>query len=65
MPDRLIDLFIQFCLQNNGRLSARKRDSYFDFLTDNELTLLEQTVHSGFTSSSERSPNAMTEPNRA
>ena len=24
MPDRQIDLFIRFCLQNKGRLSARK-----------------------------------------
>jgi hypothetical protein len=24
MPDRLIDLFIRFCFQNNGRLPARK-----------------------------------------
>lgn len=24
MPDRQIDLFIRFCLQNNGRLSVRK-----------------------------------------
>jgi len=24
MPDRQIDLFIRFCVQNNGRLSARK-----------------------------------------
>ena len=24
MPDRLIDLFIQFCLQNKGSLSAKK-----------------------------------------
>lgn len=27
MPDRQIDLFIRFCIQNNGRLSARKRNS--------------------------------------
>ena len=33
MPDRKIDLFIQACLQNNGRLSARKRASHFDFLS--------------------------------
>lgn len=34
MPDRLIDLFIQLCLQNNGSLSARKRSAHFDFLTE-------------------------------
>ena len=33
MPDRQIDLFIRFCLQNNGRLSARKRASHFDSLS--------------------------------
>lgn len=49
MPDRLIDLLIQFCLQNNGRLAARKRASYFNFLTDDEQGLLEQAVQAGFT----------------
>jgi hypothetical protein len=44
MPDRLIDLFIQFCLQNNGSLSARKRSAHFDFLTDKELSDMEQAV---------------------
>ena len=44
MPDRLIDLFIQLCLQNNGSLSARKRAAHFDFLTDEELSAMEQTV---------------------
>jgi len=48
MPDRLIDLFIQFCLQNNGRLSARKRSAHFDFLTDEELALMEQAVRTGY-----------------
>lgn len=47
MPDRLIDLFIQFCLQNNCRLSASKRSAYFDFLTDDELTAMEQAVKDG------------------
>jgi len=37
MPDRLIDLFIQLCLQNNGRLSTGKRESHFGFPTDDEL----------------------------
>jgi hypothetical protein len=48
MPDRQIDLFIRFCLQNNERLSARKRDSHFEFLTDDEIARMEeaiQTVH--------------------
>ncbi len=48
MPDRRIDLFIRFCLQNNGRLSARKRTSYFDFLSDEEITRMEQAVQSAY-----------------
>ena len=48
MPDRLIDLFIQLCLQNNWSLSARKRSAHFDFLTDEELTPMEQAVKNGY-----------------
>jgi len=48
MPDRLIDLFIQLCLQNNGRLSDRKRSAHFDFLTDEELAAMEQAVKNGY-----------------
>jgi Fic family protein len=44
MPDRLIDLFIRFCLQNNGRLSVQKRKSHFDFLSDEEIAHMEQAV---------------------
>lgn len=44
MPDRQIDLFIRFCLQNNGRLSARKRESHFDFLSDDEVARMERAV---------------------
>ncbi len=49
MPDRLIDLFIRFCLQNNGRLSAKKRASHFGFLTDEELFSMEDAVRVGYT----------------
>jgi len=48
MPDRKIDLFIRFCLQNNGRLSARKRTSHLDFLTDEEIAHMEQAVLSTY-----------------
>ena len=44
MPDRLIDLFIRICLENNGRLSASKRKSNFEFLTDDELFSMENAV---------------------
>ncbi|MFH0727715.1 MAG: Fic family protein [Pseudomonadota bacterium] len=48
MPDRLIDLFIQLCLQNNGRLSASKRGSHFGFLTDDEVADMENAVREGY-----------------
>ncbi len=48
MPDRLIDLFIQLCLQNNGILSRRKRSTHFNFLTDEELSGMEQAVKDGY-----------------
>ncbi|MBI5578115.1 MAG: Fic family protein [Deltaproteobacteria bacterium] len=53
MPDRLIDLFIQQCLQNNGRLSDRKRTTHFGFLSDAELINMEKVVQSGFNNGSE------------
>ena len=46
LPDRKIDLFIRFCLQNNGRLSAGKRESHFHFLSENEIVRLEQAIES-------------------
>jgi len=48
MPDRKIDLFIRFCLQNNGRLSARKHASHFNFLSDEEIARMEQAVPAAF-----------------
>jgi len=48
MPDRKIDLFIRFCLQNHGRLSPRKRVSQFDFLSDEEIAPMEQAVQSAY-----------------
>ena len=49
MPDRLIDLFIQMCLQNSGRLSDKKKSTYFDFLTSEELVAMELAVKDGYT----------------
>jgi len=56
MPDRHIDLFIRFCIQNNGRLSVRKRDSHFEFLSDWEVTQLEQVVLSAYGSDNRVAP---------
>lgn len=44
LPGRLIDLFIRFCRQNNGKLSSRERDDFFDKLTDEEIVRMEQVV---------------------
>jgi Fic family protein len=46
MSDRHIALFIRFCIQNNGRLSVRKRSSNFDFLSDAEVSQMEQAFKS-------------------
>ncbi len=44
MPDRLSSLFIQFCAQNGGRLSDRKREEYFARLDPPELERMEGAV---------------------
>lgn len=48
MPDRKIDLFIRSCLQNHGRLSARKRASHFDFLSEEEIAHMERAIQSAY-----------------
>ena len=48
MPDRQIDFFIRFCLENNGRLSARKRESHFGNLSDDEIARMEQAIQSAY-----------------
>lgn len=48
MPDRLINLFIRLCLQNNGRLSANKRAKYFDLLSDKEISRMEKAVQTSY-----------------
>lgn len=48
MPDRQMDLFIRACLQNNGRLSAQKRSSQFNMLTDDEVRRMEDVVQAVF-----------------
>ena len=48
MPNRKIDLFIRFCAQNNGQISVRKRDSHFDFLTDDEVIRMERAIASTY-----------------
>lgn len=47
MPDRKIDLFIRFCLQNGGRLSKNKAQKEFPELSPEEIAALEQAVRDG------------------
>lgn len=44
LPDKLANLFITLCLQNDGRLSPAKRGRHFDQLTDQEVAALEEVV---------------------
>jgi hypothetical protein len=61
MPDRLIDLFIQLCLQGSGRLSAKKRASHFDFLTDEELRWMEDAIRTEYKKSNpKKDPGSVT-----
>jgi hypothetical protein len=46
MPDRLIDLFIKFSIQNYGVLGQQKRTKYFDKLSELEIERLESIVKS-------------------
>lgn len=55
MPDRQIDLFIRFCIQQDGRLSARKRVSHFSFLSDEEIARMEKVVQSVYRSKASNS----------
>jgi hypothetical protein len=41
-PDRKIDLFIRFCLQNSARLSKKERRDFFAFLSDLEAARMEE-----------------------
>jgi len=48
MPDRLIDLFIRLCIENNGRLPKNKRKAKFEKLTDKEVSQMEGCVRNAF-----------------
>lgn len=47
MPDRRIDLFIRFCLQNKGVISPKRRKSHFAELTDTEVERMQVAVRKG------------------
>ena len=42
MPDNLVDLFIRFLSQNNGKLSKRARHKEFEKMTSSEIQAIER-----------------------
>jgi Fic/DOC family len=48
MPDNRIDLFIRFCLQNNGVISPKKRKSHFAELTDEEVQKMQAAIQKAY-----------------
>lgn len=42
LPDTKVDLMIKFLNQNNGKLSKKKRQGFFDELTDKEIVSIEE-----------------------
>jgi hypothetical protein len=46
MPNQKIDLLIKCVRQNSGRLSAKKRENYFQMLTDEEIIKMERIINS-------------------
>lgn len=56
-PPQSIDLFIRLVHQNNGELSAGKRQSQFNWLTDEEVARSEACVRQAFST-----PSAFRQP---
>ena len=48
MPDNRIDLFIRFCLQNNGVISPKKCKSDFAELTDEEVQKMQTAIQKAY-----------------
>ncbi|MBI5346126.1 MAG: Fic family protein [Chlamydiae bacterium] len=45
LPDQRLDLFIKCVRQNGGALSAKKRESYFEMLSDEEINKMEEVIN--------------------
>ena len=48
MPDRLIDLLVNFLEQNNGLLSNRAKEKEFQALTEKEISQIEKIFNRVF-----------------
>ncbi len=44
------------CVQNNGRLSARKRAGHFEFLSDEEVARMEEAIQSAYGNRNAKEP---------
>jgi hypothetical protein len=51
LSEKNVMRFIQFCIQNNMRLSADKREKFFSTLTDEEVERMQHAVSKAFESS--------------
>jgi Fic family protein len=56
MPNRRASLFVRLCMQNEGRLSKKKREQ-FEELSDKEITTLEDAVHEALEERSDEEPS--------
>lgn len=45
MPNQRVDLFIKCVRQNSGTLSTRKREGYFEMLSDEEIRRMESVIN--------------------
>ncbi len=44
MPNNMVKMLITFMVQNGGKLSKRKREKYFELLSDDEIGLIEKII---------------------
>ena len=48
MPAKELNLLLQVCIENDGKLSKRKRQDLFSDLTDEEVEKIEAALHENF-----------------
>ncbi len=60
MPDRRASLFVRLCMQNGGRLAARKREQFGE-LSDDEVSAMEEGVRRAMESVERRAPGRQVE----
>ncbi len=48
MPNNMVKMLITFMVQNGGKLSKRKKEKYFELLSDDEIELIEAIIKEEF-----------------